>query len=76
MSRVSDTSYHKLMAAPIASLNSLVLQTCSPAIPSTATTAHIPGEECYPRSLRSEEIDMKNCKAMCKMNINRRDTRT
>ncbi|WKY08102.1 hypothetical protein Q1695_007528 [Nippostrongylus brasiliensis] len=42
MSRVSDTSYHKLMAAPIASLNSLVLQTCSPAIPSTATTAHIP----------------------------------
>ncbi|RCN40865.1 hypothetical protein ANCCAN_13209 [Ancylostoma caninum] len=42
MSRVSDTPYHKLIAAPIASLNSLMIQTCSPAIPSTATTSHIP----------------------------------
>ncbi|KAK5980961.1 hypothetical protein GCK32_008062 [Trichostrongylus colubriformis] len=40
MSRVSDTTpYHKLMAAPIASLNSLMLQTCSP---STATATHRP----------------------------------
>ncbi|KAK6033111.1 hypothetical protein OSTOST_00680 [Ostertagia ostertagi] len=40
MSRVSDTtSYHKLMAAPIASLNSIMLQTCSP---STATATHTP----------------------------------
>ncbi|XGW28437.1 hypothetical protein V3C99_008309 [Haemonchus contortus] len=40
MSRVSDnTSYHKLMTAPIASLNSLMLQTCSP---STATATHTP----------------------------------
>lgn len=42
MSRVSDASYHKLMTAPICTLNSLVLQKCSPSIPSTATTAHIP----------------------------------
>ncbi|KAK6751309.1 hypothetical protein RB195_002974 [Necator americanus] len=42
MSRVSDAPYHKLMAAPIASLNSLMIQTCSPAIPSTAATNHIP----------------------------------
>ncbi|PIO64687.1 hypothetical protein TELCIR_13674 [Teladorsagia circumcincta] len=40
MSRVSDTtSYQKLMAAPIASLNSIMLQTCSP---STATATHTP----------------------------------
>lgn len=44
MSRVSDASYHKLMTAPICTLNSLVLQKCSPSIPSTATTAHIPGK--------------------------------
>ncbi|KHJ78044.1 hypothetical protein OESDEN_22336, partial [Oesophagostomum dentatum] len=40
MSRVSDTPYHKLIAAPIASLNSLMIQ-CSPTIPSTAGS-HIP----------------------------------
>ncbi|CAJ0602813.1 unnamed protein product [Cylicocyclus nassatus] len=41
MSRVSDTPYHKMMATPIASLNSLMIQ-CSSAIPSTANTSHIP----------------------------------
>ncbi|VDM67238.1 unnamed protein product, partial [Strongylus vulgaris] len=41
MSRVSDTPYHKLIATPIASLNSLMIQ-CSSAIPSTAGASHIP----------------------------------
>uniref|UniRef100_A0A0K0DM96 Uncharacterized protein n=1 Tax=Angiostrongylus cantonensis TaxID=6313 RepID=A0A0K0DM96_ANGCA len=42
MSRVGDPSYHKLIASPISSLNSLMIQTCTPSIPSTATTSHIP----------------------------------
>ncbi|KJH46877.1 hypothetical protein DICVIV_07071 [Dictyocaulus viviparus] len=42
MSRIGDPSYHKLITSPIASLNSLMIQTCSPSIPSTASTSQIP----------------------------------
>ncbi|KAJ1374988.1 hypothetical protein KIN20_038209 [Parelaphostrongylus tenuis] len=44
MSRVGDPSYHKLIASPICSFNSLMVQTCTPSIPSTATISHIPGD--------------------------------